>query len=702
MINHIVANFIKEARKLSKKEKKRILEIANKYYDNNDPDDPKHRWDHMLDVMETAKKIRKRDLDADEFGMIAFHDSGYKHPKGYAFSKKIHGPLGAKIFRKEGPGLGYTPEEVKRIAKVIGYHNHSPKSKYSPLLKDDLQMLMFSADEGTPMDLKDDAAMYFRKGRSGVYKGVDPESKDFIKQLVAKVRTFGNYSKKPQLKYYNELYPNYLQSKYDYWHSDDLEKDFEDMMEEELKEKKAEFDLPDLKTNPRNKITRLIKNLKWGVKVDGKPDSTDELLFTMDPKKKYEVIGDDDSDLASCVDLTNRVVKNMKDVGSLATLRSGSEIPHLTPMFKHKGKYYLRSGSHKYSDPYDSLDEIGDRWFTRSNKYPPPEYIDFYDLPAGETIDEKDLRKIINEVKKKSKKTYRKSYTDRPGYKKEKKASKLYTYVDPEADLSKGLLSVKLAPEDVLLRRYSAIVKDLEHKNKDAIIKHFEDPGYGPRRTDLIFALDAPIPDKAHGNLLRFRDKNKLVSWDPAQLKDLISIVRRRNNPRRLEEVPANFEPLKRVQWWREHWDKNKHFIYAPAYKVLTESGRIPPELLTIEDKDKYSIHGAILGCLGKNAKKFKYNITEDLPGDPWKAIINTDPVDAKVVREFHKYHNVDVDKAGVPYYFLTKNDRTGEKAVWFSDSDKPIPINNKKEREKAKKIGLSKGLKEEQLDFKF
>lgn len=121
-----------------------------------------------------------------------------------------------------------------------------------------------------------------------------------------------------------------------------------------------------------------------------------------------------------------------------------------------------------------------------------------------------------------------------------------------------------------------------------------------------------------------------------------------------------------------------------------------------MEDQDKYTIHGAILGCLGDHAKDFKYNITEDLPDDPWKAIINTGPVDSVTLRKFHKYHNVDVDKAGVPYYFLTKNDRTGDKAVWYSDEFGPIPINTKKQKEKAKQIGLDKGLKEEQLDFKF
>lgn len=201
-----------------------ILDAARPYYDNNDPNDPKHRWDHMLDVMDVAKKIRGRELNPTEFGMVAFHDSGYKHPKGYAYAKSRHPGLGAKIFREEGPKLGYTPEEVKHIAKVIAYHNHKPGYLRSPLLNDDLQMLLFSADEGTPISLKDDAKMYYVKGRSGVYSGVDFNSKDFVDQLVNKVRSFGNYSEQPRLRYYNEAYPGYLQSKYDFWQSKDLEK----------------------------------------------------------------------------------------------------------------------------------------------------------------------------------------------------------------------------------------------------------------------------------------------------------------------------------------------------------------------------------------------------------------------------------------------------------------------------------------------
>lgn len=298
--------------------------------------------------------------------------------------------------------------------------------------------------------------------------------------------------------------------------------------------KQAAFDLPDLQVNPKNKITRLLKGLQWGMRRNGKIIQDYDTLFDLTDKDTLESIGADDVaslNIASCVDKANRVSGNMPDIGALATLRSDWAIPHITPLFKYKGKYYTRNSGGKFSSPYDSLDEIGDRWYRKQvGKMPIPDYVDFYDLPAGATIDEKDIRKVIDEVKRKAGKSYRKYY----------------------------------------------------------------------------------------------------------------------NN------------------------------------------------------SDKYTIHGAILGCLGNNAKKFDYSITEKLPNDPWKAIINTKPMTMEQVQQFHKYHNKDVDNAGVPYYFLTRNERTGEKAVWYSDDPNPIPINNKKEIEYAQQVGKAKGLVPDQLNFKF
>lgn len=217
-----------------------ILDAAYKYYDNADPEDPKRRWDHVLDDIEVAKKIRGRELTPIETATLAFHDSGYKNPLGYVWGKTNHPMLGAQIFRKEGPQLGFTPEEVKHIAKVIRFHMRKP-NKRSPLLKDDLQMLMFGSDEGTPLSPYEDAKKYLFRARAGFYKGISPEDPDFIKKLVAKVKTFHDYSTNPRLAYYRKVYPDYHKELYNYWQSDQLEKDYEKMLNEE---KQATYERP--------------------------------------------------------------------------------------------------------------------------------------------------------------------------------------------------------------------------------------------------------------------------------------------------------------------------------------------------------------------------------------------------------------------------------------------------------------------------
>lgn len=161
-----------------------------------------------------------------------------------------------------------------------------------------------------------------------------------------------------------------------------------------------------------------------------------------------------------------------------------------------------------------------------------------------------------------------------------KKASKLYTYVDPEADLSLGLLALRNVPEDAAIRRYGRHVKDPKNLNKEYIVQQVD--SFAPGRPDWIYGLDAPIPDYANEGLIRFRNARKLVSWDPEEVKDLVKIIRKYHTRRTREEVPPNFEPLKRIQWSRIPKDRTA-FRYAPIYKVLTESGRIPPELLNYE-----------------------------------------------------------------------------------------------------------------------
>lgn len=114
-----------------------------------------------------------------------------------------------------------------------------------------------------------------------------------------------------------------------------------------------------------------------------------------------------------------------------------------------------------------------------------------------------------------------------------------------------------------------------------------------------------------------------------------------------------------------------------------------------------YKIYGAILGCLGNHAKDVEYKVTENLPKDPWIAIIESKYLlTITEVNKWHKYHVVDVDKKKVPYYFIVKNVVKKLEYVWYSDDASWMPINTKDEKAKAKAAGLKKKLVESQLDF--
>ena len=113
----------------------------------------------------------------------------------------------------------------------------------------------------------------------------------------------------------------------------------------------------------------------------------------------------------------------------------------------------------------------------------------------------------------------------------------------------------------------------------------------------------------------------------------------------------------------------------------------------------QYKVTGAILGCLGQNADKVNYKVTEQLEDDPWLAIIQSaDLLTEYQLQKWHQYHVIDVDKKNIPYYFIVTND--DKQYVWYSDEAEMLPINSQKQKEIAIKIGLQKGLIEDQLDF--
>ena len=134
--------------------------------------------------------------------------------------------------------------------------------------------------------------------------------------------------------------------------------------------------------------------------------------------------------------------------------------------------------------------------------------------------------------------------------------------------------------------------------------------------------------------------------------------------------------------------------MYQDEYQIVTDgkeghSGAV------------YQIYGAILGCLGAHEKDVIYTITKKLDNDPWLAIIKSSTLlTREEVEQWHKWHVVDVDKKGVPYYFTVKDVKQKLEYVYYSDDSNWMPINTPQEIEKAKEAGRKKGLVEAQLDF--
>ena len=547
MINPVVYRFIKKAYASDQE----ILDVASQYYDNDDPEDPKRRWDHVLDDIEVAKKIRGRDLTPVELGTLAFHDSGYKNPKGYMWGLKNHPKLSRKILLKEAPGLGFKDDEIKHMAKVISYHMRTPK-KGSPLLKDDLQMLMFGADEGTPKKPVDDARKYFMKAVAGRYPEVpDKSDPQFVKKLVERVRTFKDYSNAPGLEYYHRVYPNYHRDLYNYWHSDQIIKDYEKMLEDEKKGKslkqkgekkktvkKASVDISDIVNAYKEQYGFDLSHMKG--KHSKKPRYNNGKIAKDIPVESYG--------------------------GSWAK----NNTIYLNPDMDAVAKYY----------GLDNTDDLRKTIVAHELAH------EIYNKQATKEY----IKKIVDEAKKKKFTTaYLKTVPDHKIDEEtfceylanglNKKASKLYTYVDPDADLSQGLLSARLAPEDVLMRRYP----NSGAKNKKELLEMMQTRFKDDKdRPDLIYALSSPIPDTANSKLLRFRDTHKLVSYNTEDIKDLVKILKRRYRKPPVEV--KDVENKKYIQWGRKPKDGGA-FFYAPVYKVLTESGIIPPELLTEEEE---------------------------------------------------------------------------------------------------------------------
>ena len=113
---------------------------------------------------------------------------------------------------------------------------------------------------------------------------------------------------------------------------------------------------------------------------------------------------------------------------------------------------------------------------------------------------------------------------------------------------------------------------------------------------------------------------------------------------------------------------------------------------------NQYHIAGAILATLGGNhheeIARFGLEKTHPLADHPRVAIVRTTkPITEEQLQDFHRRHRNDVDKKGIPYFFLVKDVTTGAECIWYSDEKTPRAYNSPAEKEAALKAGRDKGV---------
>jgi len=129
-------------------------------------------------------------------------------------------------------------------------------------------------------------------------------------------------------------------------------------------------------------------------------------------------------------------------------------------------------------------------------------------------------------------------------------------------------------------------------------------------------------------------------------------------------------------------------------------------EQLEKHKKNKYYVHGAVLGAFSKDKttdnnilKLFGLKIREkDID---WRAIVESNRLLSKEeVNEILKRHIYDPDKGNTPYYFLVIDKSNNREYIIFGNDSKWYSINTKEDKLFARNIGLEKGINKEYLDF--
>lgn len=124
------------ASSLTNKKAEDLESMARAHY----PEVGSHGWNHIQDVLEAARRIRRRELIKKEIAAIMYHDSSLMNG-----DRETHAEDSAEIARNELAGK-FTKGQLKDIVNAIAHH----RASYEGPRKSRLEDLVAAADRPVP------------------------------------------------------------------------------------------------------------------------------------------------------------------------------------------------------------------------------------------------------------------------------------------------------------------------------------------------------------------------------------------------------------------------------------------------------------------------------------------------------------------------------------------------------------------------
>ena len=137
-----------------------IESLARPHY----PDSGSHGWNHILDVIESAKRMRRKKLLKKELAALMYHDSSL-----LTGPRDTHAEDSAEIARNELAGR-FSKRQIEDIVNAIAHH----RASYEDKRKSRLENLVAAADRDVFVDGNIDDYI-LRSYRYGLEHGMTPE-----------------------------------------------------------------------------------------------------------------------------------------------------------------------------------------------------------------------------------------------------------------------------------------------------------------------------------------------------------------------------------------------------------------------------------------------------------------------------------------------------------------------------------------------